>query len=196
MHFHGVMREGAKVGMGEHMKALGTILITLSVVLLLMGATMDVGYHGYANLDLMNRRSNLLMVGGGLLIGGIIALGFGFYESNGDQPRRSRASGEFRGNRDLNNAAYKEFLVDHYDIHRNDVLGEFILGERSFPILEQVLIEADRRHTAELELAKTSQEKNAAAVADYWKNPDYSRAGWIPQGIREKLTNASQSQDK
>ena len=196
MHFHGVMRGDAKMGMGECMKVLGIVLITLSVVLLLMGATMNVGYHGYANLDLMNRRSNLLMVGGGLLVGGVIALGFGFYEPNGDRPQRPRASGEFHGNRNLDNAAYKEFLINYYDIRRNDVLGEFILGEQSFPNLGQVLAEADRQYTAELELAETAQEKKAAALADYWKNPDYSSAGWIPQGIRKKLKKASQSQDQ
>ena len=184
------MRGDAKMDMGESMRVLGVVLITLSVVLLLMGATMNVGYHGYANLDLMNQRTNLLLVGGGLLIGGIIALGFGFYESNGDQPGRSKAAGEFRGDRDLDNAAYKEFLVNHYGIRRNDVLGEFILGDRSFLNLEQVLAEADRQYAAAREKAEAAKEK--------WllPTPEHSRASWIPQDVREKLAKASRPQDK
>jgi hypothetical protein len=62
---------------GENMKVLGILLIVIAAVLLYLGATMDISYGGYANLSLMNQRTNLLIVGSCFLIGGVIALANG-----------------------------------------------------------------------------------------------------------------------
>jgi len=46
---------------------------------------------------------------------------------------------EFKGNRDLDNDAYKIFLTKTYCIEKNDALGKFICGDKLFDNLDAVL---------------------------------------------------------
>lgn len=62
---------------GDNMKALGVVLLVAAALLLIGGATLDIGRGGYANLSLMNARSNLFIVGGFSLLGGIICFAMG-----------------------------------------------------------------------------------------------------------------------
>lgn len=70
--------------LGDNMKALGVVLLMAAALLLLGGATLDIGNGGYANLSLMNARSNLFIVGGFSLLGGIICFALGGQKRESD----------------------------------------------------------------------------------------------------------------
>jgi len=57
---------------------------------------------------------------------------------------------EYGGQRTLDSARYKEFLIERYKIRRNDVLGEYIIDDQSFADVRAALQHAFDLHEKEI----------------------------------------------
>jgi hypothetical protein len=146
------------------MKVVGFVLLCIALVLAGIAATMSVsvgsfGGRAIVNADLLNTRSNLFMLAGFLFVASVMCLVFGGLRLDGHKKNNSNNSGNeenlgrrFKGQRDLENALYKEFLVSTFRIRRSDVLNEFIVGGRSFENLADALKFADESYRNFLEV--------------------------------------------
>lgn len=175
------------------MKAFGFLLTCAGVIYLFFAFNMDVSVSttstyvpGYgsigggdvANLDLMARRQNHLIIASLMtLIGAIMAI-FGPSEtrpisSNNPILPESEQS-NFDGEHDLSSDAYRLWLAKHHRIERNDVFDRFVMGEKTFDTLDAALahahdieiqIIADAREKQERRDAQIAAEKEAARLA-------------------------------
>lgn len=150
------------------MKILGYWLIAIGVVYLFFAFNMEVSVStastyipGYgsvgggevANLDLMARRQNHLIVAALItLIGTLMAI-FGPSVETGGPNKPEAVQKDFAGERDLGSDRYRLWLVSTYGIERNEVFGRFVLGEQTFMTLTDALT-----HAHQLEMTKISDE--------------------------------------
>lgn len=142
------------------MKVLGWFIAAGGVVYMLFAFNMDVSVSSYspygggeiANLDLMARRQNHLIVAALITMIGVLLALFG---PSGEEP--SPQAGQpisgakpqpFNGDRDLGADAYRLWLANTYGIARNDVFDRFVIGDRTFATLDEALAHA---HAQELE---------------------------------------------
>jgi hypothetical protein len=58
---------------------LGAFVVAIGLILIWHFNALDVGVSGFANLDLMNQRTNGIILGVGMLIAGIMVIGIGFF---------------------------------------------------------------------------------------------------------------------
>lgn len=159
------------------MKGFGYFLIVAGVIYLLFAFNMDVsldtpstyipgigsvGGGNIANLDLMERRQNHLIVAALITIIGVILAVFGkddFVNFDSEPSASSPASTApaiFEGERALTSDGYRLWLAKTYDITRNDVFDRFVMGEQTFADLDAALVRAH-----ELELARVAAEQAA-----------------------------------
>ena len=128
-----------------------------------------VGGGEVANLDLMARRQNHLMVAGLItLIGALMAI---FGKDGGDEtaaasaPAKPQAAkAEFDGDRGLSNDAYRLWLARKYGIERNDVFDKFIFNDSTFDSLDEALIAAHEVEESELQKRREDAEAKEEAL--------------------------------
>lgn len=175
------------------MKAFGYLLICIGVIYLFFAFNMDVSISttgtyvpGYgsigggdvANLDLMARRQNHLIIAALITLVGVLMAIFGPNESQAGSSVKSVSSepvlSEFDGERNLSSDAYRLWLAKAHRIERNDVFDRFVIGEKTFDTLDAALacahsielqILADAREKQERRDAQISAEKEAARFA-------------------------------
>ena len=163
------------------MKTWGYILLVIGVVYLLYAFNMDVtvttptqyipyvgsvGGGEVANLDLMERRQNHLIVAALItLIGALMAI-FGKDENTIEVLATPPSTPPvFDGERDIQSDAYRLWLSQRYEIQRNEVFDRFVVGQQTFESLEDALSSAhaiEERKVAD-ELAE--EERVEAEVA-------------------------------
>ncbi len=166
------------------MRILGFWLMAFGCIYLLYAFNMDVAVSttstyvpGYgsvgggtvANIDLMARRQNHVIVAGLVtLIGALMAIfgGRGAILSPTDVPAAIPADSDFEGARELASDPYRLWLAAKYGLERNSVFDRFVVGDATFETLESALSEL---HARELEIAAekaTELELRDARIAD------------------------------
>lgn len=159
------------------MRAFGFVLISVGVAYLLYAFNMNVSVStpstyvpGYgsvgggnvANLDLMARRQNHLIVAALITIIGVILSLFGSREeqigSAAPIPSEDRIE-PFTGDRDLSSDAYRMWLAKAYAVSRNDVFERFVMGESTFASLDEALAAAHVQEQAKIEEGEVVAEK-------------------------------------
>jgi hypothetical protein len=163
-------------------KVFGYFLIGIGVIYLLIAFNMDVSVSssatyvpGYgsigggniANLDLMARRQNHLLVAALMtLIGALMAIfGKGQSDSALADVLTEERPPEFAGEHDLSSDAYKLWLAKHHQIHRNEVFNRFVMGEKTYETLDLALIHAHALEMQKLVDEKAEDERIEAEVA-------------------------------
>jgi hypothetical protein len=149
-------------------RVLGLILVTVGVVCLLLALNMDTSVASYGslygpsrveNIGLIAQRQNYLFVSGLVILVGVLLAIFGGRKT--DDAGAAAASPvqptEPPADRNLDNDAYRLWLASTYSIARNDVFDRFVMGERTFPTLDDALAHA---HAAQIQKAV-----QAAAIA-------------------------------
>lgn len=163
------------------MKGLGYWLIGIGAIYLLIAFNMDVSVSvsstyvpGYgsigggdvANLDLMARRQNHLIVASLVtLIGALMAI---FGKGQSESAVADSSSGkdlQFSGERDLSSDAYRLWLAKYYQIERNELFDRFILDEQTFENLDDALIRAHALEVQKVADAKAEDERIEIEVA-------------------------------
>jgi hypothetical protein len=164
------------------MKTFGYWLIGIGVIYLLIAFNMDVSVSapstyvpGYgsvgggnvANLDLMARRQNHLMVAALItLIGALMAI-FGKNQSESVSLDNSagNAPAEFTAEHDLSSDAYRLWLVKHHQIERNEVFDRFIVDEQTFNTLDDALAYAHALDAQQIAEEKAEADRLEAECA-------------------------------
>lgn len=150
------------------MRAIGYIMICVGVIYILIAFNMDVSVststtyvRGYgsigggevANLDLMERRQNHLIVACLItLLGALFAI-FGKDEIAESESIKESAKPEsvqnnFEGEPDLSSDPYRLWLAERYDIARNEIFQRFVIADQTFETLDQALAFADSQEVA------------------------------------------------
>ncbi len=167
------------------MKGLGYLLIGIGAIYLVIAFNMDVsistpstyvpgvgsiGGGEVANLDLMARRQNHLIVASLItLIGALMAI---FGKDAGENTKSfSSATPEpkektFEGERSLSSDPYRLWLADTYGIEKNELFDQFVFQEKTYDTLDQALLQA---HSIEEEANArrlADQERRAAEAAE------------------------------
>ena len=159
------------------MRAFGLLMIAVGVAYLLYAFNMDVSVStpstyvpGYgsvgggsvANLDLMSRRQNHLIVAALITIIGVILSLFGSRtvqaESVAAIPNENRSQ-PFTGDRDLASDAYRMWLAKSYGVSRNEVFERFVMGESTFASLDEALAAAHVQEQTKIEEGEAMAEK-------------------------------------
>ncbi len=141
----------------EGMTLLGWLMIFGGIVYIFIAFNMDVSVStsstyipGYgsigggnvANLDLMARRQNHLIVAALITLVGVILAIFGH---SGPRPvlpvatKAANANMHFEGERSLAADPYRLWLADTYAILRNDIFDRFVIGDQTFASLDEAL---------------------------------------------------------
>lgn len=188
------------------MKSWGYGLVTVGIVYLIYAFNMDVsvttagtyvpGYGNIgggqvANLDLMARRQNHIIVASLVTaIGAAMAI-FGKDESGEEDASASPTNrpvipSEFDGQRQLSNDKYRLWLAKHYDIQRNDVFDRFVFDDRTFETLDTALAEAHA-------LEEQKRSDAAAAELERLENAEQERED---QRIRQEEAEAEWQENK
>lgn len=165
------------------MKALGYCLLVAGGIYIVIAFNMDVSVStpstyvpGYgrigggdvANLDLMQQRQNHLIVACLITLIGALLSVFGKDSEKPEQENASKrntppANAAFDGDANLASDPYRLWLVDKYQITRNEVFGRFVFGEQTFESLDDALALADREERRLLtDLENALAEKRAA----------------------------------
>lgn len=162
------------------MKTWGWAIAAAGVVYLIIALNMDVSVStsstyvpGYgsigggdvANLDLMARRQNHVIVASLVTLIGVLMGIFGKSVSDvsgGTSVAPPSAGVEFEGERDLSSDGYRLWLANKYGIARNDVFDRFVMGEQTFENLDDALLSA---HASEQEKRRLAEEARAAKEA-------------------------------
>jgi hypothetical protein len=76
------------------------------------------------------------------------------------------SQGDFSGNRTLDNDSYRLYLVKKYKVEKNSVLDSFVLGEKLFNTLEDVLAVAS--HKEEEYIAMKLKEEELVKIKPTW----------------------------
>lgn len=172
------------------MKALGKLLAGAGVVYLLVAFNMDVSVStsstyipGYgsvgggdvANLDLMARRQNHIIIAALMtLVGALMAI----FGQDGEQEHNSSArpkpNSDYAGERDLKADPYRLWLAEKYSIERNEVFDRFVVEGQTFSSLDEALehaheteqsVEAARIAAFEAEQAREAEQEEAYRLA-------------------------------
>ncbi|MGX7925646.1 hypothetical protein ACWPMX_03630 [Tsuneonella sp. HG094] len=158
------------------MKSFGVLVTIAGVIYLIIAFNMDVSVStvgtyvpGYgqigggdvANLDLMARRQNHVIIAGLLTLVGVLLMIFG---KDGSEAQSVDASGpkpppHFTGRRDLTQDPYRLWLAETYGIKRSDVFNRFVVGQQTFETLDDALAFA---HSEELEIYRIRLEREEA----------------------------------
>lgn len=162
------------------MKAWGWAIAAFGVIYLIIALNMDVSVStsstyvpGYgsvgggevANLDLMARRQNHVIVASLITLIGVLMGIFGksiSAVSEGTSTDTPRARAEFEGERDLSSDGYRLWLANKYGVARNDVFDRFVMAEQTFETLDDALLSA---HNTELEEQRQAKEVRSAREA-------------------------------
>jgi hypothetical protein len=157
------------------MKILGYGLTAIGVAYLFIAFNMDVSVStsstyvpGYGsvgggdvvNLDLIARRQNHLIIAALVTIVGVLMAIFAPNHSTAVKDPSKNQKKDFDGVRDLASDPYRIWLVNFYDIERNEVLNRIILGEKTFQTLDDALMSA---HEMENEKQIKAKEKAEAS---------------------------------
>lgn len=190
------------------MRAFGFVMIAVGVAYLLYAFNMDVSVSapstylpGYgsvgggnvANLDLMSRRQNHLIVAALITLIGVILAVFAHQTDTPGDSADSKATvsvSPYAGERDLKSDAYRLWLAKTYAIARNDVFDKFVMADDTFASIDEALAKA---HVIELEKiagldAQTERkrlaaEQHAAAVTAAMERADEQWARDKPKVI-------------
>ena len=162
------------------MKVLGWIIAAVGVVYLIIALNMDVSIStpstyvpGYgsigggdvANLDLMARRQNHVIVASLLMLIGVLMGIFGNSNSEAKISATSVTSNvgvAYEGERDLSSDGYRLWLAKTYSIARNDVFDRFVMDEQTFENLDDALMAA---HSSEQDKLRVTEEAWVAREA-------------------------------
>lgn len=183
-----------------YMRELGSILAVVGGVFAVWALNMDVsvpsGPYGFGrvnNMGLMADRQNYLMLSIGAIIAGVVlyALGKGKIEVSTDTnitetKAPSQKTVEFYDReRNIEEGSYKLYLVNKYNIQKNETLGQFVVGETLFDSLEKALgfaHDADSEAQNNFQRAKERIEEDRTlrgtlgpnGLARYQINPDHT----------------------
>lgn len=166
------------------MKAFGYLLIGIGVIYLFFAFNMDVSISttgtyvpGYgsigggdvANLDLMARRQNHLIIAALITLVGVLMAIFGPQERQAATLGQSISAApvqlEFDGERDISSDAYRLWLAKAHRIERNDIFDRFVMGEKTFNTLDDALAHAHDIEMQIIEDARNKQERRDAQIA-------------------------------
>ena len=166
------------------MRAFGYLLIGIGVIYLFFAFNMDVSISttgtyvpGYgsigggnvANLDLMARRQNHLIIAALITLVGVLMAIFGPNECQaaalGQSVSAAPSQLEFDGERDISSDAYRLWLSKAHKIERNDVFDRFVIGEKTFNNLDEALAHAHDIELQIIEDERKKQERRDAQVA-------------------------------
>lgn len=167
------------------LRALGILVVSIGVTWLMVAFNMETSVETggglyvpdrVVNIDLMERRQNHLMMGVLVTFIGALMVIFGGSKGNTDTAVVARPSIKPPCDRDLSLDPYRLWLVERYDIKRNDVFDRFVYNSHTFATLDEALAsahademsfsvssgwrEAARREASEAEFAEAS-ERNA-----------------------------------
>ncbi|MGH6785751.1 MAG: hypothetical protein ACREBO_02885 [Novosphingobium sp.] len=163
------------------MRGFGLGLIAIGVVYLLIAFNMDVsvatsatyipGYGSVgggdvANLDLMARRQNHLIVAALITLIGVMLAIFGGRTASGEAAGPMSATNRdpvFSGERDLASDPYRLWLAKSYAVSRNDVFDRFVMGDATFSTLDEALANAHAQEQQKIEAAEAAAELNRIA---------------------------------
>lgn len=162
------------------MKAWGWAIAAAGIAYLIIALNMDVsvstpstyvpdygsvGGGEVANLDLMARRQNHVIVASLITLIGVLMGIFGKSISEAGERTSTvtpSAEVEFDGERDPSSDGYRLWLAKTYGIARNDVFDRFVMGEQIFETLDDALLSA---HASEQEKLRRAEEARTAREA-------------------------------
>jgi hypothetical protein len=168
------------------MKVIGYGLIAIGLAYLFFAFNMDVsvstpstyvpglgsvGGGDVVNLDLIAKRQNHLIVAALVTIVGVLLALFAPNPSTEIKDPSKNRKKNFDGLRDVASDPYRVWLVDFYDIQRNDVLDRFVFDQQTFETLDDALMSA---HEIENEKQIKAKEKAEA----YRLASEKSQAEW------------------
>lgn len=138
-----------------------------------------------ANLDLMARRQNHVIVAGIItLIGALMGI-FGSSSGTPSQVTENPKATEHRiydGKRDISEDAYRLWLADEYQIKKNDVFEKFVIGDVVFDTLDAALLHADKIENEKIEkeeAAKIEKERiNKELIAESQRELERAAEQW------------------
>lgn len=184
------------------MRGFGISLIVIGVAYLLVAFNMDVtvstsgtyvpgygsvGGGSVANLELMSRRQNHIIVASLITLVGVVISLFSGHQNRPVTDLRENASETetaFDGERGLASDSYRLWLARTYNITRNEVFDRFVIGDATFPTLDDALSHAHAIEQAKMDEAEAraehirlireqrqAEEKLAAELAEAeWEN--------------------------
>lgn len=128
------------------------------------------GYGSYgggdvANIDLMSRRQNHVIIASVITLVGVLMGIFGRSAgatSQSSPPFETASRGPFQGERNIAHDPYRLWLASEYDIRRNDVFDRFVIGDLAFETLDAALSHAnnlENEKQAKAEAVKQEQER-------------------------------------
>lgn len=159
------------------MRTFGLILIGIGVLYLAIAFNMNVAVStsgtyipGYgnvgggdvANIDLISRRQNHLIVASLVTIIGVILSLFGNFDNNSEKDiteKLNPVGQKFEGERDLASDSYRLWLGRVYGIARNDVFDRFVIGEATFATLDDAIAEAHAQECAKIQEMAAREER-------------------------------------
>jgi hypothetical protein len=181
---------------GGCMKGFGILCMIGGTIWVLISFNLDTsvstGLGRVNNLGLMADRQSYLTMAMGTIVVGVLLFIFGgknstkqFSSTPDVSPDASTNKSDapknksfYEGKRDIDVDGYKLYLVKTFQITKNDVLGQFVLGEQLFPTLEESLRKADQLDRAlQAEVTKRKEEESRTGTLGncsmkYVINPD------------------------
>ena len=152
------------------MRELGWLFTIGGVIYLIVAFNMDVsvtssttyvpgygsvGGESVANLDLMARRQNHVIVAALITLVGALILVFGNKDENAEEgigSERVATPDTYVGDRSLEDDGYRLWLARHHGIERNDVFQRFEMNATIYETLDDALSAAHRRELDKIEV--------------------------------------------
>lgn len=159
------------------MRSFGILLIAIGVAYLFIAFNMDVSVStsstyipGYgsvgggdvANLDLMARRQNHLIVAALITLIGVLLATFGGTAATAEadrSPLKAAVVTPFEGQRDLSSDPYRLWLAKTYAIVRNDVFDRFVIQDQTFASLDEALAHAHTHEQQKIDATAAEAER-------------------------------------
>lgn len=157
------------------MRGFGIFLAFVGAIYLIFAFNMDVSVQtsstfvpGYgsigggevANLELMSRRQNHLIVAALITLVGVLLIIFGTILSRNETANVVNTEVEsFNGDRDITSDAYRLWLARAYSIERNDVFDSYVIINQTFKSLDDALAHAHSLEQGKLIQAMEEQKK-------------------------------------
>lgn len=173
------------------MRGFGYFVVALGAAYMLFAFNMDVsvstptsyvpglgamGGGEVANLDLMARRQNHLIVAALITLIGALMVIFGGERAAENTPvevvKDSTVLAEFEGERDLSRDPYRLWLASKHEVARNEVFDRFVMGDCTFDNLDSALAAA---HDLEVRAAAEAAEREEARQARIAANREANR---------------------
>jgi hypothetical protein len=167
------------------MRGFGFLLIGGGIIYLFVAFNMDVSVSspstyvpGYgslgggevANLDLVTRRQNHLIVAALITLIGVLLAVFGDRPSVNASVQATKTQPDnpkFDGERLLDSDAYRLWLASKYNVERNEIFDKFVVGESLFGDLNGALEHAHGLEVRELaEIAEQAEQKRKNEEAE------------------------------